>query len=175
MVTVQWIAEPLSRCTTYFLQSSPHGDCLPPPANLRPDKLSRPLTSLPPILQSRSRPAAKRRSHVLSYSGPYTRLCELSHSLSSPLLRSSTRIHSGTSMSCRSHASFSPRLASQKSSSCTFARSSSVMKQSSCTGYVSECLSSTSLSDARLVSHAVHTVFLYKLIRTNSSSRSSLP
>jgi hypothetical protein len=71
---LQWIAEPLSRYTTCFLQSSPHGSCRPPPTNLRPDKLSPPLTSLPPILQSRSRPAPKRRSHVLSYSGPYTRL-----------------------------------------------------------------------------------------------------
>jgi hypothetical protein len=72
--TVQWIAEPLSRCTKYFLQSSPHDSCRPPPTKLEADKLSPLLTSLPPILQSRSRPAAKRRSHVLSCSEPYTRL-----------------------------------------------------------------------------------------------------
>jgi hypothetical protein len=65
---LQWIAKPLSGCTTYSLQRSPHGSCRSHPAKLRADKLNPALTSFPPILQGRSRAGAKRRSHV-SYLG----------------------------------------------------------------------------------------------------------
>jgi hypothetical protein len=67
-ISVQWIAKPLSGCTTYSLQRSPHGSCRSHPAKLRADKLNPALTSFPPILQGRSRAGAKRRSHV-SYLG----------------------------------------------------------------------------------------------------------